>query len=152
MRKALLIAVLSLVIIGSILVLYKLLNPENKEILSKGNFIEATFLTEAVRPEVADMIKVGSTIYDSQGKESMKVVDVKVEPSKAKYVYYDQNLLYVEETSILKDVYITARSVNKKYAWAYSYGKDLIMAGAHLAVYGENWKVWTVVLTVKEVQ
>lgn len=151
MKKTIVIIVLAILIISAVLVIYKLLNPKNPEILAKGNYIEATFLAEALRPEVAEMIKIGDTIYDSQGKVSMEVTGVRIEPSKAKYVYYDQNLLYVEETSILKDVYITAKSKNKKYAWAYSYGKDLIMAGAHLAVYGENWKVWTVILTVKEI-
>ena len=49
-------------------------------------------------------------------------------------------------------MYIYAKSLNKKYAWAYAYSKDLIMSGAHLSVYGENWKVWTTVLTVTEIK
>jgi len=151
-KKIIIIAVVAALIVGAVLVVYKLLNPKNAEIISKGYYIEATFLVEAIRPEIAECIKIGDTLYDSQGKASMQVTEIRTEPTKAKYVYYDQNLLYVEDNSILKDVYITAKSVSKKYAWAYAYGKDLIMSGAHLAVYGENWKVWAIVLTVKEAQ
>jgi hypothetical protein len=151
-KKILISVVLVVFVLAVLLGLYKVLNPKNKEILAQGNYIEATFLAEAIRPETADMIKIGDTIYDSQGKKCFKVTDVKVVPSEAKYVYYDQNLLYVENTSKLKDVYITAKSLDKKYAWAYPYGKDLIMAGAHLALYGENWKLWVTVLTVKDVK
>jgi len=151
-RKIVISLVVLVLILGVIFALYKVLNPKDKTVLAQGNYIEATFLAEAIRPETADMIKVGDTLYDSQGKKSFTVTDVKVVPSEAKYVYYSQNLLYVEDTSKLKDVYITAKSLNKKYAWAYAYGQDLIMAGAHLAVYGENWKVWTVVLTVADVK
>ena len=151
-RKFIISLIVLVLILGVIFGLYKVLNPKDKEVLAQGNYIEATFLAEAIRPETADMIKVGDTLYDSQGKKSFTVTDVKVVPSESKYVYYDQNLLYVEDTSKLKDVYITAKSLNKKYAWAYAYGQDLIMAGAHLAVYGENWKVWTTVLTVADVK
>lgn len=153
MYKRIFVSLVVLLLVVAILFgLYKVLNPKNKEVLAKGNYIEATFLAEAIRPETANMIKVGDTIYDSQGKKCFTVTDVKVVPSEAKYVYYDQNLLYIENVSKLKDVYITAKSLDKKYAWAYPYGKDLIMAGAHLALYGENWKLWVTVLTVNEVK
>lgn len=151
-KKALVMVILVVFVIAVILGLYKILNPKDKAILAQGNYIEATFLAEAILPETADMVKIGDTIYDSQGKKCFTVTDVKVVPSEAKYVYYDQNRLYVENTSKLKDVYIVAKSVDKKYAWAYPYGKDLIMAGAHLALYGNNWKFWVTVVTVKEVK
>jgi len=151
-KKVVIITILVVFVLAVLFGLYKVLNPKNKEIFAKGNYIEATFLAEAIREETAAMIKVGDTIYDSQGKKCFKVTDVKVEPSQTKYVYYDQNLLYVENNPKLKDVYITAKSLDKKYAWAYPYGKDLIMAGAHLALYGENWKVWVTVLTVSDVK
>ncbi|MEF3244969.1 MAG: DUF4330 domain-containing protein [Caldisericaceae bacterium] len=151
-KKTLVMVILVVFVIAVILGLYKILNPKNKEILAQGNYIEATFLAEAILPETAEMVHIGDTIYDSQGKKCFTVTDVKVVPSEAKYVYYDQNRLYVENTSKLKDVYIVAKSVDKKFAWAYSYGKDLIMAGAHLALYGNNWKFWVTVVTVKEVK
>ncbi len=151
-KKTLVMVILVVFVIAVILGLYKILNPKDKEILAQGNYIEATFLAEAILPETAEMVKIGDTIYDSQGKKCFTVTDVKVVPSEAKYVYYDQNRLYVENTSKLKDVYIVAKSVDKKYAWAYPYGKDLIMAGAHLALYGNNWKFWVTVVTVKEVK
>jgi hypothetical protein len=152
LKKVIISVVLVVFLIAAVLVLYKVLNPKNSAVLSQGNYIEASFLAEAIRPEVASGIKVGDTIYDSMGKKCFTVTNVKFEPTQAKYVYYDQNSnsLYLENNSILKDVFITAKSLDKNYAWAYSYGKDQIMAGAHLALYGKNWKLWTIVLTVNE--
>jgi len=151
-KKILISVVLVVFVLAVLLGLYKVLNPKSKEILAQGNYVEATFLAEAIRPETADMIKVGDTIYDSQGKKCFKVTDVKVVPSEAKFIYYSNNSLYIENNSKLKDVYITAKSLDKKYIWAYPYGKDFIMAGVHVGIYGENWKLWVTVLTVKDVK
>ena len=152
-KKIVVPLVVTLVIIAGVFAVYKLLNPKNKTVLSQGNYIEAVFLAEDVRPEVANSIHVGDTIYDSTGRQSLTVTDVKIEDSTSRYVTYDDiGRLKITNTSILKNVYITAKSINKKYAWAYNYGNDLIMSGAHIAVYGENWKVWTTVLTVTEVK
>lgn len=151
-RKVVISAVLVVFLVAAVFVLYKILNPKNPQVLSQGNYVEATFLAEGIRPEVASVIKIGDTLYDSTGKKCLTVTNVKVEPTQANYVYYDQNSnsLYLENNSILKDVYITAKSLDKEYVWAYSYGKDQIMAGAHLALYGKSWKVWVLVLTVNE--
>jgi len=153
-RKVVISAVLVVFLIAAVFVLYKVLNPKNAQVLSQGNYIEATFLAEEIRPEIASAVEIGDTIYDATGKASFTVTNVKVEPTQANYFYYDQNSnsLYVEKKSVLKDVYITAKSLGKEYAWAYSYGKDLVMAGAHLSVYGRNWKVWALVLTVNELK
>jgi len=151
-KKVLISVVLVVFVLAVLLGLYKVLNPKSKEILAQGNYVEATFLAEAIRPETADMIKVGDTIYDSQGKKCFTVTDVKVVPSEAKFIYYSNNSLYIENNSKLKDVYITAKSLDKKYIWAYPYGKDFIMAGAHVGIYGENWKLWVTILTVKDLK
>jgi hypothetical protein len=145
--------IVALVIISVVFVIYKLLNPANKEVLSQGNYIEAVFLAEDIRPEVANSIHIGDTIYDVNGRPSFKITNLKIEDSASRYVTYDDiGRLKTETASILKNMYIYAKSLSKKYAWAYAYGKDLIMSGAHLSVYGENWKVWTTVLTVTEIK
>lgn len=152
-KKIVVPLVVALVIIAGVFAIYKLLNPKNKEVLSQGNYIETVFLAEDVRPEVANSIHIGDTIYDSTGRPSLKVTDVKIEDSTSRYVTYDDiGRLKVANTSILKNVYITAKSLNKKYAWAYPFGTDLILAGAHVAIYGDNWKVWTTILSVQDVK
>jgi len=152
-KKIVVPLVVALVIIAGVFAIYKLLNPKNKEVLSQGNYIETVFLTEDLQPEVANSIHVGDTIYDSTGRPSLKVTDVKIEDSTSRYVTYDDiGRLKVDTSTKLKDVYISAKSLNKKYTWAYSYGTNLIMAGAHVPVYGENWKVWTTILSVQDVK
>jgi hypothetical protein len=152
-KKIVVPLVIALLIIAGVFAVYKLLNPKDKAVLAQGNYINTVFLAENLQPEVANSIHVDDTIYDSTGRASFKVTDVKIETSPYRYVTYDDiGRLEIDSSTKLKNVYISATSLNKKYAWAYSYGTDLIMAGAHVAVYGEDWKVWTTVLTVTEVK
>ncbi|MGB9694993.1 MAG: DUF4330 family protein [Caldisericaceae bacterium] len=154
LKKVIISIVLVVVLIGAVLVIYKVLNPKNAAVLSEGNYIEATFMSDPstnLDPVVSNTIQVGGTIYDSAGKAQFKITDVKVTPMivwntnsngqivKATHPYY-------------VTVTITAKSINKKYAWAYPYGTDLILSGAHVAIYGDNWKIWSVILSVKDVK
>ncbi len=151
LRKILLPILIFVLIIAVVLAVYKVLNPKNPEVVAKGNYIEAVFLAGNLRPEVASAIKIGDTIYDETGKKCFTVMDVKVQPAE-EYNIDSNGHFVVEGHPVLKDVYITAKSLDKKYAWSYQYGRYQIMAGAHVPVYGEDWKVWTTVIKVKEVK
>ncbi len=154
LKKILISLVLVVLLIAAVFGVYKVLNPKNPKVLSQGDYIEMTFMsdpTSTLNPMVASAIKIGGTIYDSAGRAQFTITDVKVSPMKV----WNTNSSGAVVESIhpyFVTVYITAKSVNKKYAWAYPYGTDLILAGAHVAIYGDNWKIWTVITSVKDVK
>ncbi len=152
MFKRILLSILIFALIMAIvLVIYKRLNPKNPEVLANGNYIETVFLADNLQPEVASAIKVNDIIYDETGKKCFIITEVKVQPAK-EYNINSSGHFVIENHPVFKDVYITAKSMDKKYAWSYQYGRYQIMAGAHVPVYGEDWKVWTTVLKVKEIK
>lgn len=155
LKKFLIPLVIFVFIISVVLVIYKILNPKNSEILSQGNYIEVEIMSDPLTPldpSTADSIKVGSTIYDSQGRAHFKITVVTVTPMKV-WNPDSEGKLVESLHPYFVSVYIKATSINKKASWAYLYGtSDLILSGAHLAIYGENWKIWGVILSVKEIK
>ncbi len=154
LKKIVIPLVIVVFLVATVLVIYKVLNPKDPEVLSQGNYIEATFMSDPLTPldpNTANSVKVGGTIYDPQGRPSFEITDVKITPMKVWNP--DSSGKLVESTHpYFVSVYITAKSINKKAAWAYPYGTDLILSGAHLAIYGDNWKFWAVILTVKDIK
>jgi hypothetical protein len=151
LKKAIISVVLVVVLIAVVFAVYKVLNPKNPKVLSQGNYIEAIFMSDTLEPAVASAIKVGGTIYDSAGRAQFTITEVKVTPTKVWNP--DSSGKIVESTHpYFVTVNITAKSINKKYAWAYPYGTDLILSGAHIAVYGDNWKIWSLILSVQDVK
>lgn len=154
LKKIIIPLVIAAFLLAMVLVIYKVLNPNNSEVLSQGNYIEVTFMSDPftpIDPSTANSVKVGGTIYDSQGRPHFKITDVKITPMKVWNP--DSSGKLIESTHpYFVLVYITSRSINKKAAWAYPYETDLILSGAHLAIYGENWKIWSVILSVRDVK
>jgi|GEM_PF-791827 len=154
LKKVIISVVIVVLLIAVVLVLYKILNPKNPTVLSQGDYIEASFMSDPTTyldPAVANAIKVGGTIYDSTGRAQFKITDVKITPMIVWNT--DSNGKIVQTTHpYYVTANITAKSINKKYAWAYPYGTDLILSGAHVAIYGDNWKIWSVILSVKDVK
>lgn len=141
--------VLALVIVAGVAAAYKLTSPSTGAKGLSGKRIEAAFLAYEIQPATAEQIKEGSTIYDQTGKPCFTITKVTTAP--AQEVGTDSNgVLHATSHPFLKDVVITADSIGPKVAWAYMYGTDKILAGANVAIYGDLWKVWTRVLTVRE--
>ncbi|MDO9100559.1 MAG: DUF4330 family protein [Caldisericota bacterium] len=140
-------AVLAVVIVAGVVAAWRLTRPDGGAPGLAGKRIEAVFLAYGIRPETAELIDVGDTIYDETGAEHFKISGVSVKPAEMDSID-DAGVLRVVGHPVLKDVIITAQSIGPKVAWAYLYGRDKILAGANLALYGDNWKVWTRALTV----
>lgn len=143
--------VLALLIVGGVAVAYRLTRPATGDGETSGSKIRATFLAYEVQPETAAMIKTGTPLYDETGKKCFMITGVSM--TAAREVATDaEGVLHSAQHPFLKDVVITAESVDKRVAWAYIYGRDKILAGANVAIYGDNWKVWTRILTVEAIQ
>jgi hypothetical protein len=141
--------VFALVIIAGIAAAYKLTRPSTGAKGLSGKRIEATFLAYGIQPETAAEIKMGTPIYDETGKECLAITGITTSPAEVD-AFDSKGELHVVGHPILKDVVITAQSIDAKVTWAYIYGRDKILAGANLALYGDTWKVWTRVLTVHD--
>ncbi|MHB8071289.1 MAG: DUF4330 family protein [Candidatus Cryosericum sp.] len=141
--------VLGLVIIAGVAAAYKLTRPSSGDKNLSGQRIEATFLAYGIQPETAAEIKVGTPVYDETGKKCFTITNIAMSAA-AEDSYDSKGDLRVVYHPILKDVIITAQSVDVKVAWSYMYGRDKILAGANVAIYGDNWKVWTRILTVHD--
>ncbi|MHB8106500.1 MAG: DUF4330 family protein [Candidatus Cryosericum sp.] len=140
--------VLALVIIAGVAVAYKLTRSPKGAAGLSGKRIEATFLAYGIRPETAAEIKVGGTLYDETGTALLTITNVS--SAQAEEDSFDsQGKIHVVRHPILKDLTITAQSIAPKEAWAFMYGADKVLAGANLAIYGDTWKVWARVLTVR---
>jgi hypothetical protein len=132
-------------------VAYRLTRPATGDGETSGSKIRATFLAYEIQPETASMIKTGTPLYDETGKKCFMITGVSM--TAAREVATDaEGVLHSAQHPFLKDVVITAESVDKRVAWAYIYGRDKILAGANVAIYGDNWKVWTRILTVEAIQ
>jgi hypothetical protein len=141
--------VLGLVIIAGVAAAYKLTRPSSGDASLSGKRIEATFLAYGIQPETAAEIKTGTPIYDETGKQCFTITNVST--SAAEEDSFDsKGDIHVVYHPILKDVLITAQSVDVKVAWSYMFGRDKILAGANVAIYGDTWKVWTRILTVHD--
>jgi hypothetical protein len=140
--------VLALVVIAGVAAAYKLTRPSTGAKGLSGKRIEATFLAYGIEPETAAEIKMGAPIYDETGKKCFTITNITTSPAEVD-AFDSKGELHVDRHPILKDVVITAQSVDAKVAWAYMYARDKILAGANVAVYGDTWKVWTRVLTVQ---
>jgi hypothetical protein len=139
--------VLALLIVGGVAVAYRLTRPATGDGETSGSRIRATFLAYEIQPETAAMIKTGTPLYDETGKKCFMITGVSM--AAAREVATDATgVLHSAQHPFLKDVVITAESVDARVAWAYIYGRDKILAGANVAIYGDNWKVWTRILTV----
>lgn len=141
--------VLGLVIVAGVAAAYKLTRPSTGTSGLSGKHIEAVFLAYGIRPETASEIRVGSTIYDETGKVCFTITSIATSGAETDSIN-SKGELQVVHHPVLKDVVITAQSVDVKVAWAYIYGRDKILGGANVAIYGENWKVWTRILTVHD--
>lgn len=141
--------VLAIVIIAGVAAAYVLTRPSIGTKGLSGKRIEATFLAYGIRPETAAEIKMGTTIYDETGKVCFTITNVTPSPAQMDAIDSKGELRVVGHP-VLKDVVITARSVDAKVAWAYMYGRDKILGGANVAIYGDTWKVWTRILTVHD--
>ena len=143
--------VLALLIVGGVAVAYRLTRPATGDGETSGSKIRATFLAYEIQPETASMIKTGTPLYDETGKKCFMITGVSM--TAARDVATDaEGVLHSAQHPFLKDVVITAESVDTRIAWAYIYGRDKILAGANVAIYGDNWKVWTRILTVEAIQ
>lgn len=141
--------VLALVVIAGVAAAYKLTRPSTGAKGLSGKRIEAKFLAYGIEPETAAEIETGAPIYDETGKKCFTITKIATSPAKED-AYDSKGELHVVDHPILKDVVITAQSVDAKVAWAYMYARDKILAGANVAIYGDTWKVWTRVLTVQD--
>ncbi len=141
--------VLAIVIIAGVAAAYKLTRPSTGAKGLSGKRIEATFLAYGIEPETAAEITVGTPIYNETGKKCFVITKITTSPA-AEDAYDSKGELHVVGHPILKDVVITAQSVDAKVAWAYMFGTDKILAGANVAIYGDTWKVWTRILTVHD--
>jgi hypothetical protein len=141
--------VLAIVIIAGVAAAYMLTRPSTGTKSLSGKHIEATFLAYGILPETAAEIKMGTTIYDETGKVCFTITNVTPSPAQMDAIDSKGELRVVGHP-VLKDVVITARSVDAKVAWAYMYGRDKILGGANVAIYGDTWKVWTRILTVHD--
>jgi hypothetical protein len=141
--------VLAIVIVAGVAAAYILTRPSTGTNGLSGKHIEAAFLAYGIRPETAAQIKVGATIYDETGKVCFTITGVAPSPAQMDAIDSKGELRVVGHP-VLKDVVITARSVDAKVAWAYMYGRDKILGGANVAIYGDTWKVWTRILTVHD--
>jgi len=141
--------VLALVVIAGVAAAYVLTRPSTGTKGLSGKHIEATFLAYGIRPETAVEIKVGATIYDETGKVCFTITNVTSSPAQMDAIDSKGELRVVGHP-VLKDVVIAAQSVDAKVAWAYMYGRDKILGGANVAIYGDTWKVWTRILTVHD--
>lgn len=137
--------VLALVIIAGVAAAYKLTRPST----GVHKRIEATFLAFGIEPQTAAQIKVGTPIYDETGRECFTITSVVTSPAREDALD-SKGQLHIIGHPILKDIVITAQSIAPKIAWAYMYGRDKVLAGANLALYGDTWKVWTRTLTVHD--
>lgn len=150
-RKWVIGIVFALVIIAGVAVAYKLTRPSKGAAGLSGKRIEATFLAYGIRPETTAEIKAGSIMYDETGKESMTITKVTSAPAEEDS-FDSQGKIHIVGHPILRDITITAQSIQPKEAWSFMYGRDKILAGANLAIYGDTWKVWAKVLTVRDLQ
>jgi len=141
--------VLALVVIAGVAAAYKLTRPSTGEKSLSGKRIEAKFLAFGIEPETAAEIKMGAPIYDETGKECFTITNITTSPAEED-AFDSKGELHIVGHPILKDVVITAQSIDAKVAWAYMYGRDKILGGANLALYGDTWKVWTRTLTVHD--
>jgi len=141
--------VLALVVIAGVAAAYTLTRPSTGAKGLSGKRIEATFLAFGIEPQTAAEIKMGAPIYDETGKECLTITNITISPAKED-AFDSKGEIHVVEHPILKDVVITAQSVDTKVAWAYIFGRDKILAGASLALYGDTWKVWVRTLTVHD--
>ncbi|RIE06204.1 DUF4330 family protein [Candidatus Cryosericum terrychapinii] len=141
--------VLALVVVAGVVAAYKLTHPSTGAKGLSGKRIEATFLAYGIEPETAAEIKTGAPIYDETGKKCFTITNITTSPAEVD-AFDSKGELHVDKHPILKDVVITAQSVDAKVAWAYMYARDKILAGANVAVYGDTWKVWTRILTVQD--
>jgi len=141
--------VLALVVIAGVAAAYKLTRPSTGAKGLSGKRIEATFLAFGIEPETAAEIKMGAPIYDETGKECFAITSVTISPAQQD-AFDSKGELHIVGHPTLKDVVITAQSIDAKVAWAYIYGRDKILGGANLALYGDTWKVWTRTLTVHD--
>ena len=141
--------VLALVVIAGVAAAYELTRPSTGAKGLSGKRIEAKFLAYGIEPETAAEIKMGAPIYDETGKKCFTITNITTSPAEED-AFDSQGVLHIVGHPILKDVVITAQSVDAKVAWAYMYARDKILAGANVAVYGDTWKVWARVLTVQD--
>jgi hypothetical protein len=141
--------VLAVVVTAGVAAAYKLVRPSPGAKGLSGQRIEATFLAYGIQPETAAEIKMGAPIYDETGKECFTITSITTSPA-AVDAFDSKGELHVVGHPILKDVVITAQSIDAKVAWAYMYARDKILAGANVAIYGDTWKVWTRILTVRD--
>jgi hypothetical protein len=141
--------VLALVVIAGVAAAYELTRPSIGPKSLSGKRIEAKFLAYGIEPETAAEIKMGAPIYDETGKKCFTITNITTSPAEVD-AFDSKGELHVDRHPTLKDVVITAQSVDAKLAWAYMYARDKILAGANVAVYGDTWKVWTRVLTVQD--
>jgi hypothetical protein len=142
-------AVLAVVILAGVAAAYKLTRPSTGAKGLSGKRIEADFLAYGIRPETAAEIKSGTTIYDETGIPCFTITNVTVSPAEED-AFDSQGKLHIVQHPILRDLVITAQSIDAKAAWSYIYGRDKILAGANIAIYGDTWKVWTRILTVND--
>ena len=141
--------VFALVIVVGVAAAYKLTRPSKGAPGLSGKRIEATFWAYGIRPETAAEIKAGTTMYDETGTPAFTITNVS--SVQAEEDSFDsQGGIHVTRHPILKDLTITAQSIDPKQAWVYIYGSDKVLAGANLAIYGDTWKVWARVLTVHD--
>jgi Domain of unknown function (DUF4330) len=141
--------VLAIVVVTGVVAAYKLTRPSTGAKGLSGKRIEATFLAYGIRPETAAEIKMGAPVYDETGKESLTITNITISPAEED-AFDSQGVLHIVGHPILKDVVITAQSIDAKVAWAYMLGRDKILAGVSLALYGDTWKVWARTLTVRD--
>ncbi|HZL82584.1 MAG TPA: hypothetical protein VFB98_03760 [Candidatus Deferrimicrobium sp.] len=139
--------VLAFVIIAGVAAAYKLTRPSTGAKGLSGKRIEATFLAFGIEPQTAAQIKVNTPIYDETGRACFTIMNITMTP--AEEDAFDSNgALHIVGHPILKDVVITAQSIDAMVAWVYMYGRDKVLAGVNLALYGDTWKVWARTLTV----
>jgi hypothetical protein len=141
--------VLAIVIVAGVVAAYMLTRPATGTKGLSGKRIEATFLAYGIRPETAAEIKNGSAVYDETGRACFTITNIKTAPAEED-AFDSTGSIHVIEHPTLKDVIITAQSIDAKVAWSYIYGRDKILAGANVAIYGDTWKVWTRILTVSD--
>src|SRR5450756_1844624 len=141
--------VLALVVIAGVAAAYKLTRPSTGAKGLSGKRIEATFLAFGIEPETAAEIKMGSPLYDETGRACFTITNITTSPAEED-AFDSQGVLHIVGHPILKDVVITAQSIDVKVAWVYIFGRDKILAGASLALYGDTWKVWVRTLTVHD--
>ncbi len=74
-------AVLIVVIMAVIVVAFKLTRPASGSAELSGKRIEAVFLAYEIRPETANQIRVGSALFDENGRKCFTITDVNVQPA-----------------------------------------------------------------------